>query len=591
MTPPKNPTTKTDWINQLYYGDNLDILRKHTPDDSVDLIYLDPPFNSNADYNILFKSPTGGESPAQIEAFGDTWHWDDTVSGEAVQKIKMSPYQQTAIMMESLLGFLGKNDMTAYLAMMAVRLIELHRVLKPTGSLYLHCDPTASHYLKMLLDSIFGAKNYRNEIVWRRATSHNDPKRYGKITDRIFFYTKSDSYLWYGDAIRKAKTPEELKKAYTRTDEKGRYYGDNLTGPAHNQSGGESAAPWRGYDIIERGRVWSPPKVGKGKYADYINANLIPGYADISGVHARLDALDAAGLILHPKKGFWPGLKRYEMADIGNAPQDMFLEPIGFTNFSGGKERLGYPTQKPVALLERIIAASSKAGDVILDPFCGCGTTVHAAQKMGRKWIGIDITSVAITLIEARLFDAFGSNLAFDVIGFPTDIDGARKLINPKDKTRKEFEKWACGRIKAYPNRGGKKGADGGVDGIFWFGAKSEYKAIVSVKSGKNIGVDLIREFDAVVKKEKADIGIFLTLESPTKPMLDWAKTADVFKDKNSQRVVPRIQIITIQEVLDKISKKEDPVKLPMGRGATYKQATREEIPATMEDLENLLDD
>lgn len=307
-------------MNHLYYGDNLRVLRDHIRDESVDLIYLDPPFNSNASYNVLFRSPTGDQSAAQIEAFDDTWHWGDE-SENAFQEVRRSGHTDAATMLEAMRTFLGTNDMMAYLAMMAVRLIELHRVLKPTGSLYLHCDPTASHYLKILLDAVFGARNYLNEIIWRRAPSHNDARRFGKISDTILFYSKGTDYVWNGNDIRAGRSQSDLERIYPLVDERGRYRTDNLTGPSHGQQDGESAQAWRGYDILPRGRVWSAPRTGE--YAKYIDERIIPGYLQIAGVHDRLNALDEAGMIAHPSRGFWPGLKRYAEADLGLAAQNI----------------------------------------------------------------------------------------------------------------------------------------------------------------------------------------------------------------------------------------------------------------------------
>ncbi len=551
------------WINQLYYGDNLEILRnkdKIAPE-SVDLIYLDPPFNSNAGYNVLFKSPSGAESMSQIEAFDDTWHWQDSVSGVVVDELKDSLYQhqRAAKLLQAMIDFLGKNAMTAYLAMMAERLVELHKALKPTGSLYLHCDPTASHYLKLLLDAIFGANNYQNEITWKRTFAHNHPKHFGRVADIIFFYTKSDNY--YFNTVYTPYDQSYIDNFFTHKDERGRYQTVTLTGPGPNKNDPH----WRGYHPGNSGRGWSVPKrVVKLLLGD-------KSAADLTTVQ-KLDLLYENDYIVISGKGT-PRFKSYLDALPGTPAQSVWtdINPLS----AHAKERMGYPTQKPVALLERIIAASSKEGDVVLDPFCGCGTTVHAAQKLGRKWIGIDITSVAITLIEARLFDAFGETLEFDVDGFPKDIDGARELFNRDDKTKKEFEKWACSLIKAYPQNDGKKGADGGIDGVFWFGGKNEYKAIVSVKGGENVGVAMVRELDAVVTEQKAAIGIFLTLTPPTKPMLDWANTAGLFKDEYSERTAPRIQVITIEDALQD---KEHSVELPIGRGAAYKKTAREDV-------------
>ncbi len=302
---------------------------------------------------------------------------------------------------------------------MAVRLLEMHRILKPTGSIYLHCDDTAGHYLKLLMDGIFGAKRFQNAITWRRAISHNDAGRYGRISDCILFYTASDEYTW--NDIRDEQDDEMLEKSYPRIDEDGkRFRSDNLTGPKHGAGGGESVMEWHGYDVASRNRVWSPPKTGT--YATYIEKHWIPGYRDIKGVHARLDALDAAGLIWHPSRGFWPGLKRYAEADAGKPLQDIIYTPTGLTNYSGA-ERTSYSTQKPIALLDRIIEASSNTGDMVLDPFCGCATTLVSAQWLGRQWAGIDLSSLAVTLVNNRINDK------------PTLFGGATSLDSPPVRT------------------------------------------------------------------------------------------------------------------------------------------------------------
>ena len=560
--------------NHLYYGDNLVVLREQLRDESVDLIYLDPPFNSNASYNVLFRSPQGADSAAQIEAFDDTWHWNDSAEAAFGEVVRGANAAATT-MLRAMRSFLGDNDMMAYLAMMAVRLVELHRVLKPTGSLYLHCDPTASHYLKILLDAVFGAKNFRNEIVWRRATSHNDAKRFGKISDRVLFYSKSDNYFWAGDRVRTLRSEAELLASYPGIDDYGRYRSDNLTGPSHGQTSGESARAWRGYNIIARGRVWSAPKTGS--YADFIESNLIPGYKAIVGVHDRLDALDAAGLIVHPTRGFWPGLKRYAKADLGMPVQDIILEPTGFTNFTKGIESLGYPTQKPVALLEKFLNASSNPGDVVLDPFCGCGTTVHAAQKLGRAWIGIDVTHLAIGLIEKRLRDAY-PGVAFTTHGVPQDLAGARDMAarGRDDKNYYfEFEKWALSLIGAQPGNLSKKGADKGIDGNLYFGAKHEGRAIVSVKAGDNVGVSMIRDLRGVMMREAAQIGVFLTLTEPSRPMITEAAGAGQY-EMEGFAPVPRIQIVSIEAAM---ALRDRAVRLPARRDDAFKRAAREVDP------------
>ncbi len=376
----------------IFTGDNLDILRGINSE-CIDLIYLDPPFNSDQTYDAPLDSEARGAE------FDDVWTLDD-MKEEWVDEIELRRPALFHVINGAKLAH--GESMAGYLTFMAIRLIEMHRVLKRTGSIYLHCDDTASHYLKSVMDSLFGPGNYRNNIVWRRATAHNDPKRFGRILDHLIFYSKGTNPRWNGGSIASPKSEEELQRAYPSKDERGRYRADNLTGPRHNaERGSPSTMPWKGYDVYAGNRVWSAPKTGK--YAEYVERNFIPGYRQIEGVHERLDALDEAGLIHHPKNGKWPGLKRYADADLGNPPQNFFAEPLGFTNYSTRRaEYTGWRTQKPVALLERIIKASSNEGDLVLDPFCGCATACIAAERLNRQWIGIDKLPQAAQVLTER---------------------------------------------------------------------------------------------------------------------------------------------------------------------------------------------
>ena len=551
----------TAMTNKLFYGDNLGVLREHLADESVDLIYLDPPFNSNATYNVLFKSPTGDESRSQIEAFDDTWQWGETAEEaywEVLNGHRGGPVNQDAArMLEAMRGFLGENAMMAYLAMMAIRLIELHRVLKPTGSLYLHCDPTASHYLKILLDAVFGARNFCNEIVWKRTSSHNSAKRFGPVHDVLLFYTKGELHRW--NETFEAYDEKYVDRFYRFADDKGRFRVGDLTGAGTRR--GDSGAPWRGVDPTVAGRHWAVPTAA-------IERSGLNGTFHTLTVQQKLDRLDELGLIYWPPKGSVPQFKRYFEGDRGVRVQDVITD-IGALS-SQASERLGYPTQKPVALLERIIAASSNPGDVVLDPFCGCGTTVHAAQKLGRQWIGIDVTHLAVSLIERRLRDAFGKDVEFQTFGVPKDLAAARDLA-ARDKN--EFEKWAVSLIPgAQPYKTGK-GADGGIDGIvrLRLGLKEYGRAIVEVKGG-GVTVDQIHKLKSVIEREKALTGVFVTLEEPTKKMVAEAAAAGFAETENFGRV-PRIQIITIAEILESF-------KLPrlpgVDEGASFKAAPKE---------------
>ncbi|UPH72136.1 restriction endonuclease [Abyssibius alkaniclasticus] len=524
-------------------------MRDSIADESVDLIYLDPPFNSNASYNVLFKGPQGNDSTAQIEAFDDTWHWNDSAE-EAFGEVVRSPNAAAATMLRAMRSFLGDNDMMAYLAMMAVRLLELHRVLKPTGSLYLHCDPTASHYLKILLDAVFGARSFKNEIDWKRTTTHSDSKTWSNNADCILFYTKKEKgFTW--NTPREAHSDEYVRGKFTEDDSDGRgaYQKHDMTSPSPRPN---MMYDWQGFPFPEKG--WRFQR-------------------------ETMEKLDADGRIWYPvdKDGNLdttrrPRLKKYLNEMQGGVMGDIWTDIFPLN--SQAKERLGYPTQKPVALLERILAASSNPGDVVLDPFCGCGTTVHAAQKMDRQWIGIDVTHLAVGLIEKRLRDAF-PKVEFTTHGVPQDISGARDMANRGRSDKNyyfEFEKWALSLINAQPGNLSKKGADKGIDGNLYFGAKSEGRAIVSVKAGENIGVAMIRDLRGVIEREGADIGVFLTLTEPTKPMITEAAGAGQLT-VDGHTPVPRIQIVTIEQAMEL---RDRAVRLPPMRVETRKKAVRE---------------
>ncbi len=539
--------------NQLFYGDNLGVLRESIADESVDLIYLDPPFNSNATYNVLFKSPTGSGAEAQVEAFEDTWHWGEHAA-LAYDEVLRSRNTDAAQLLKAMRDFLGENDMMAYLAMMAVRLLELHRVLKPTGSLYLHCDPTASHYLKILLDSVFGVFNFRNEVIWKRTAAHSAAIRWADVHDVILFYTKSDKFMWNTTFT---EYDESYKIRYKNKDGKGGLWSDdNLTGPGIRH--GDSGEPWRGHNPTERGVHW---KVSNAAVVSLVGEER----AKHLSTTQKLDLLDQHGLIHWPKSKGLPRFKRYLGA--GMRAQDIIsdIPPLN----SQAQERLGYPTQKPLALLERIIQASSNEGDVVLDPFCGCGTAVHAAEKLHRRWIGIDITCLAIGLIERRLKDAF-PGIAFEIHGTPKTLEDALDLA-ARDKY--QFQWWAVGLVGARPYGGKKKGADRGIDGIRFFqgdGKKTE-SILVSVKGGTNVGVAMVRELHSVIEREKAPIGVLIALALPTRAMEKEAAAAGFYECDFGK--FPRLQIVTLAELFQGRLP-----KLPLEpTGATFKNALRED--------------
>jgi DNA modification methylase len=535
----------TPAANTLFYGDNLAILREHIADDSVDLIYLDPPFNSNANYNVLFRAPGGEQSQSQIEAFEDTWHWNVTAE-RAYSEVLQSGNSDAANMLAAMRSFLGTNDMMAYLAMMAVRLIELHRVLKPTGSLYLHCDPTASHYLKLLLDAVFGPNRFVNEIIWKRYGAHNDvgqgSKHFGRVHDSLLFYSKSENRTWH--QLFMPLDEKYVSAAYRMKEADGRVYRlSPLTGPGGAEKG-NPVFEWNGHT-----RAWRINKT-------------------------RMQEMHDAGMLHYSGTGY-VSKKLYLDASKGTPVQTIWSD---ISALSGSMaERLGYPTQKPLALLERILAASSNEGDVVLDPFCGCGTTVHAAQKMNRRWIGVDVTHLAVGLIQRRLRDAFPM-AEFQVLGTPRDIGAARALA---EADKHQFQLWALSMIdNAVPYKGGRKGADGGVDGYVYFqvpsddGAGSKTvtgKAIVSIKGG-GVSDPQVKDLITTVDHEGAQMGLFITLLPPTKPMVARAAAAGFYEAGG--RTYPKVQILTIEQLFD--GKRPE---MPWLDPSVFRKAKREAAP------------
>lgn len=505
-------------MNKLYFGDNIDVLRA-MPAESVDLIYLDPPFNSNASYNVLYGTKRGGASQAQSHAFKDTWTWDRAAQ-QALEQTADRHLEAGALLDAFQKIFAGNRDMVAYLAMMGVRLIEMQRVLKPTGSLYLHCDPTASHYLKLLLDAIFGVERFLNEIVWQRTGAHNDAKRFGRITDTILFYSKTANYAFnpqYEDY-----TPEYLEERYRYRDSDGRKFWPNTaTSPNPRPN---MMYEWKGNQSPPNGWRFERP---------------------------TMERLEKEGRLYYSKSGM-VYVKNYLDEQKGRPAQNLWTDIV---MEKSGSERLGYSTQKPLELLKRIIRASSNDGDVVLDPFCGCGTAIEAAEELRRDWIGIDVTYLAIHVIEARLVKAFGSKIKdrYRLFGKPKDADDARALAA---RDWLEFQKWAVFTLGGLPKD--KPGADGGIDGIIRYhrvGIEQPNRAVVSVKGGINVGVDAVHKLKSVVQREKAEVGILVCLQT-TGPMLrEAASEGDVGP---SSKRVQKLQVITVDDLFE-----SHPIELP----------------------------
>jgi site-specific DNA-methyltransferase (adenine-specific) len=456
--------TQSDEPNTLYYGDNLDILKRYVDDESVDLVYLDPPFNSARSYNVLFAEQDGTRAAAQIQVFEDTWHWDASAAAAYEQMVESGGRVSEA--MRAFRVFLSDSDMLAYLSMMGPRLIELRRVLKQTGSLYLHCDPTASHYLKILLDGVFGPENFQNEIIWSYRRWPSPSKHFQSMHDTLLFYSKT------GNPNRTFNVEfEEASESYQK------------------RFGGKT-------QMLD-------PETKTRKIT--------------------LET-DSKGL---PRRDVW------EMSILAGS----------------SNERLGYPTQKPQALLERIIATSSKEGDVVLDPFCGCGTTIAAAQHLKRRWIGVDITHLAINLIRTRLRDSYGDAARFAVVGEPTTLDDAEELANTDQY---QFQWWALGLVGARPAEQ-KKGADKGIDGrlIFHEDAKkgrATKQAIFSVKAG-HVTSSHVRDLVGVLTREKAEIGVLISFEEPTRDMRKEAASAGFYESPWGKH--PKVQLLTVGELLE----------------------------------------
>jgi site-specific DNA-methyltransferase (adenine-specific) len=472
-------------MNTLYFGDNLEILRDKIPSDYVDLIYLDPPFKSGKNYNIIFQpelKKTKGAT-AQIKTFEDTWRWGDEAETEYQELIKGTitkekPNQKLIDIMKAMRNYLGETSIMAYLSMMSPRLLEMRRVMKDTGSIYLHCDPTASHYLKLLMDAVFGTGKFQNEIVWCYEIGARGKKRWGRKHDVILFYSKSERFIFnLREVVVPRKTGTHMK---VRTDDEGRPYQEKID-----------------------------KKSGKA-YRYYFDEGAIP-------------------------PDWWVGIQQLNREEA---------------------ERLGYPTQKPEKLLERIVRASSNKGDLVLDPFCGCGTTIAVAERLKRNWIGIDITYLAIDVIKKRFEkNRIQEGVGFEIDGEPTDVYSAEKFA---EQNPFQFQIWCVSKLDATPSE--TKTGDQGVDGIVNFiDLTKKDKAgmgIVQVKGTQSVSPSMVRDLKGTMKSQNADFGVLITLKKPTQGMVTEAVKEGYAE---STKKIPKIQLLTVEDLF----KKPIPIILP----------------------------
>lgn len=512
------------WINKLWYGDNLTIMQEHLGKHSVDLIYLDPPFNSKQNYNLLYKTMTGKPVPEQVEAFCDTWEMD--AQKEAIART-MPVLMREAGVEDYYVDFWRlwmqalrqtQPHLLAYLIFMVQRLLHMKSILRPTGSIYLHCDPTASHYIKVMMDGIFGHENFQNEIIWKRTSAHSSAKRYGPVHDVILFYSAGSKFTW--NPTFGSYDPQYVDAFYTHRDDDGRAWRrSDLTGAGVRN--GETGLEWRGIDVTAKGRHWA----------------YVP---------STLEKMDADGKIHWPKKaGGTPMMKRYLDEQKGVPLQDVWTDIKPIHNMAA--DRLGYPTQKPIELLDRIIQSSTNPGEVVFDPFAGCGTTIYSAVKNDRKWIGCDIAILSVKLVREVLTEKYrlveGSNFVVD--GIPTSVEGAQELFNHDPST---FQNWFVERVGGFPMS--RKSGDRGIDGRIYFETGDGLREMmIQVKGGKHVRPTDVRDLRGVLERESnAELAGFLSIAPPTKAMLSEAAEAGTFQYQG--REYPRIQFLTTHDVL-----------------------------------------
>ncbi len=567
------PCAEMEHVNRLYYGDNLMIMRERIPSNSVDLIYLDPPFKSDQNYNLIYRTLTGKPVPEQAEAFCDTWDMD----AEKAELAKRIPQMMRDTGVEDYyihfwqLWVNALQDvqphLLAYLIYMVERLIFMKPILKNTGSIYLHCDPTASHYIKVMMDGIFGHQNFRNEIIWRRTGSHNSARRFGPVHDVILFYTKSDKYTWN---VQKRPYMQGHVDMHFKKNEDGTYrtnYSGNVISGS-GRRGGESGRPWKGFDPDAKGRHWAIP----GRAIKELG--LVETFKGWS-VHQKLDYLLEHGHISIVQGEEWPRFAQWNISSKDGQPLSdiwsyqpytegtLFASELGIDDDirwmgTSDGDRLGYQTQKPVGLLTRIINSSSRPGDLVFDPFCGCGTTVYAAQETARRWIGCDIAILSIRLIREVLTEKYRlvENKDFDVDGIPVGVEQAEELFK---RDAHQFQHWVVERVGGFPLR--KKGADKGIDGRLYFEAGKGLKCMVLSVKGGNTGPADVRDLEGVLSHEQdTELAGFITLHEPTRAMHAAAAKAGTFTYQDVE--YPRLQILSVREVLEDKKEFRSPSKI-----------------------------
>lgn len=556
-------------MNHLYYGDNLTIMQE-MKSQSVDLIYLDPPFNSNQTYNLLYKNMTGKPVPEQAEAFFDTWELDAYKERVArSMPVLMREHGIDDAYVEFWRLWMNalrdtQPHLLAYLIYMTQRLIYMKTLLRPNGSIYLHCDPTASHYIKIMMDGIFGHQNFRNEIIWRRTGSHNSLKTYGSIHDTILFYSKSDRYTF--NVQRRPYSLKHVEKRY-KIDSAGRAKqitgGNILTGAGVSK--GKSGSTWRGFNPTAKNRHWAIPK--------FIN-DALPEEVQQTDVIERLEKLYEMGLVEIKEKAAWPHPVRYLQETDGQPCQDIWAyQPYTDGTLYGTNEgidsdvmwlgptspdRLGYPTQKPIGLLKRIISTSTNKGDIVFDPFCGCGTTIYAAHELERNWVGCDIAILSVKLVREVLLEKYRlvEDKEFEISGIPVSEEQAKELFK---KDPFQFQHWFVERIGGFPMQ--KKVADRGIDGRMYFEVGEDLREMVlSVKGGIVRPTD-VRDLRGVLEREpNAELAAFLSIKPPTKAMIREAEDAGLFEYKGV--AYPRMQFLTVKELLEGKKELKSPTRV-----------------------------